>query len=205
MIKEPPEYRRADWQTRFVEILPEIESRLRQALRHLSPEARDDSMENGIVHCMLAYSRLFDQRRAELITAASLVWYAVLQIQIGRLAGCPMNSKEPLSRYAQLSRRFKVLPLHHCDPENEQWINDVIASRQASIVDQVAIKLDFVAWLGSLCRRTRSIATDLARGFTTSEVGRKYRVSPGRVSQVRRELQISWREFQKEPALAAAT
>jgi hypothetical protein len=36
----------------------------------------------------------------------------------------------------------------------------------------------------------------LARGFTTCEAARKYGVTAGRVSQIRRELASSWAQFQ---------
>ena len=75
------------------------------------------------------------------------------------------------------------MQLYHSDANDSSWINDVVDSRQTSIADQVAIKLDFVVWLNSLCSRTRRIAIDLARGFSTSEVANKFGVTPGRVSQ----------------------
>jgi hypothetical protein len=192
------------WQERFATILPELERFLRITFRDLTAEAQTDAVENAIVNCLLAYSRLFEQGRAEAATASSLARYAALQTRRGRLACCRMNSKEPLSRYAQLGKGIKVEPLYHRNPDDDGWINDVIDTRQASVADQVAIKLDFVAWLGSLCRRTRCIAVDLARGFSTSEVASKYGLTPGRVSQLRRELQNGWYQFQGEavPSMA---
>lgn len=63
-------------------------------------------------------------------------------------------------------------------------------------------EVDFTAWLQTLPRRFRQIAKTLAVGETTSNVARKFRMSPGRVSQVRRELKQSWEAFRGEPALA---
>jgi hypothetical protein len=71
------------------------------------------------------------------------------------------------------------------------------------VLDLVAAKLDVAAWLKTLCRRTRRIAADLAKRFTTSEVARKYGVTAARISQLRQELKGSWSEFQHEPALAS--
>ena len=196
--------RHSSWQQQFVEMLPEIERQLRVAFRDLTPEARVDACEDGVVHCLLNYVRLFEQGRGETVTPSNLAWYAQLQVRRGRMAGCPLNCREPLSRYAQLGKGIKVERLHHRDSSDETWINDVIDSGRTSIADLVAIKLDFVAWLNSLCSRTRRIAMDLAQGFSTSEVASKYRVSAGRISQIRRELEDAWRQFQSEPALAAA-
>ena len=190
--------RPATWQAGFVAMLPALERFLRITFRDLSAEAQTDAIENAIVNCLLAYARLFEQGRAEAATASSLARYAALHTRRGRLACCRMNSKEPLSRYAQLGKGFRVEPLYHRNPDDDIWINDAIDTRQASVADRVAIKLDFMAWLGSLCRRTRRIAVDLARGFSTSEVARKYGVTPGRVSQLRRELHNGWCQFQGE-------
>ena len=55
------------WQEGFLKILPEVQRRLTHAFCRLDPEARDDATEDAIVHCLLAYIRLFDQRRLQTI------------------------------------------------------------------------------------------------------------------------------------------
>jgi hypothetical protein len=192
----------AKWATGFLAMLPEIESRLRYSFRDLSPELRDDSTEDGIVHCLLSYVRLFEQERVDRVTPASLTRFATLHLRSGRHAGCRLNSKDPLSRYSQYRTGIKVVQLSVSEPGDDVWINDMVDSRQAPVAEQVAIKLDFVAWLGSLCRRTRNIAADLAQGFSTSEVSQKYGVTSSRIAQMRRELKVSWQKFQGEPAAA---
>jgi hypothetical protein len=196
------ETRSADRQERFVAMLPEIEQRLSHSFRNLNAGARADAVADGFVACLLAYRRLEDRGRAQKATASTLAWYAALHTRRGRIAGCRLNSKEPLSRYAQLGRRFKVVRLGHRDDDG--WVYDMIDSRQLPVADRVAIKLDFTAWLDRLRKRTRNIALDLARGFSASEVGRKYGITASRVSQLRRELKASWELFQGEPALALA-
>ncbi len=186
------------WQAKFVLMLPEIQRLLRIAFTNLKLEARTDAMEEAIFHCLWSYFSLYEQGRAEAATPSSLVWYAKLQVRRGRVAGCPSNGKEVMSRYAQISHGFKVLPLNQ-NVDDDAWIDDVIECRNASVLDQIALRMDFRSWLESLGRRTRRIALDLAKGFRTSEVSRKYRVTPGRVSQLRRELQVSWQLYQGEP------
>jgi len=53
----------------------------------------------------------------------------------------------------------------------------------------------FANWLRRLSRRNRRIAQFLALGNRTSDTARKFKVSEGRVSQLRRELAESWRAF----------
>ena len=92
----------SDWQTAFVEMLPEIKRWLRLAFCRLAVEAREDAIEEGVVHSLLAYVRLHEQGRTEVATASSLAWYSSRQVRRGRPAVGRMNSKEPLSRYAQV-------------------------------------------------------------------------------------------------------
>ena len=86
-------------------------------------------------------------------------------------------------------------------PTIATWIDALVQDRRSTVLDHVAAKLDVAAWLKTLCRRTRRIAADLAKGCTTSEVARKYGVTAARISQLRQELTDSWGEFQHEPAI----
>jgi hypothetical protein len=62
----------------------------------------------------------------------------------------------------------------------------------------ICFKLDFLAWLASLTERDRSIIEDLMIGECTRDVATKYKVSPARISQKRREYQQDWRIFWDE-------
>jgi hypothetical protein len=190
-----------DWQSGFVAMLSEIEQRLHQTFRNRDAASREDAVADGVVLCLLSYRRLHQRGRS--MTAASLAWYAAKQVRSGRGTECQMNSKNPLSRYAQLRRGIRVERLHESDPHDRDWIDAVVQDRQSSVLDQVAARLDIAAWLATLSRRTRHIATDLALGGLTSDTARKFGVSAGRISQLRRELAESWGEFQHEPTFVS--
>ena len=64
--------------------------------------------------------------------------------------------------------------------------------------ETAAARIDFGDWLGTLGRRRRRIAETLAKGETTSVAAAKFRVSLGRISQLRRELQGDWGRFHGE-------
>ena len=80
----------------------------------------------------------------------------------------------------------------------------MVEDKRASVADQVAAKMDVGAWFATLTQRMKQIAKDLAFGCSTSEVARKYGVTAGRISQLRRTLEESWAAFQQEgvPVLA---
>ena len=157
------------WQSAFIRMLPDIQQRLQRMFRNLDAEAREDAVYEAVVHSLLAYLRLHEQGNQEVASPSTLTWYAVLQVKRGRPAVGRMNSREPLSRYAQLTKRFQAVP------ERSNWIDLLVEDKRASILDQVAAKLDVSAWFASLSWRMKHIAKDLADGFTTSEVAAKYR------------------------------
>jgi DNA-binding NarL/FixJ family response regulator len=187
----------SDWQTAFVEMLPEIKKWLRLAFCRLASEAREDAIAEGIAHCLLAYVRLHEQGRAEVATASSLAWYSSRQVRRGRPAVGRMNSKEPLSRYARVGSGNRFAR------NNGEWIDTLAEDKHASVPDLVAAKLDVRAWFATLTQRMKEIAKDLACGYSTSEVARKYGVTAGRVSQLRRSLEESWGAFQQEAVVMA--
>ena len=182
----------ASWQPNFLAMLAEIKQRLRLEFWQLGPEAREDAIEEAIVHSLLSYCRLHEQGRAEVATPMSLAWYSARQIKRGRPSVGSMNSKEPLSRYAQIGNGIQVEPL------GSNWMDAMVEDKKAAVPDQVAAKIDVAAWFATLTERMTGIAKDLAFGFSTSEVARKYGLSAGRISQVRRILEESWTTFQPE-------
>jgi hypothetical protein len=183
------------WQSTFVAMLPEIEQKLRLAFCRLDREAREDAIEEGVVHSLLAYVRLVKQGRAEVATPSSLAWYSSRHVKRGRPAAGRMNGKDPLSRYAQMGNGIQI-KRHPVD-----WIDTLVEDKRAPVADQVAAKMDVSAWFASLTNRMKEIAKDLAFGYSTSEVAQKHGVTAGRISQLRRMLEQSWATFQQEPTL----
>jgi hypothetical protein len=186
------------WQSDFVAMLPDIEQKLRLAFCRLDLEAREDAIEEGIVHSLLAYVRLVEQGRAEVATASSLAWYSSRHVKRGRPAGGRMNGKEPLSRYGRISNDIEI------ERRSGDWIDTLVEDKRAPIADQVAAKLDVGAWFATLTKRMKEIAQDLAFGCSTSEVAKKHGVTAGRISQLRRVLEESWAAFQQGAAPAMA-
>lgn len=180
------------WQTEFLPLLPEIRRRLRKSFLYLNPEAREEATAEGVVHCLLWYTRIHARGRGHLVTPGSLAFYAARQVKCGRPAAGRINSADVMSRYAQYSHHFQR------DLQQGTWIDELAADKRASIPDQVAAKLDVRAWWRTLSDRVKTIASDLAIGCSTSEVARRHGVSAGRVSQLRRTLAESWATFQGE-------
>jgi hypothetical protein len=197
-VERKPVRSQSRWQTRFVAMLPELERQLRRTFRCLDPESREESVREAIAHSLFAYVRLHEQNRAAVASPSTLALYSSRHVKRGRPAAGRMNSKEPLSRYAQLGRGIRVERLDAYSEQREAWIDWLVEDKQASVPDRVAAKMDFGAWFASLTQHMKRVAKDLAFGCSTSEVAQKYGVTSGRISQLRRTLEESWTEFQQE-------
>jgi hypothetical protein len=64
--------------------------------------------------------------------------------------------------------------------------------------EQCAFRIDFPAWRATHTERDRGII-DALLGERTLDVAGKYGLSPGRVSQLRREFLTDWRRYCDEP------
>jgi hypothetical protein len=198
MIAFNDEQNNTTWQQSYIDLLPEIEQKLRFAFCRLDKEAREDAIEEGVVHSLLAYVRLHEHGRAEVATASSLAWYSSRHVKRGRPACGRMNGKDPLSRYGQISNDIVI------ERQRGNWIDAIVQDKRAAVADQVAAKLDIEAWFTTLTKRTKEIAKDLALGCSTSEVARKHGLTAGRISQLRRLLEESWAKYQQQAVAVVA-
>jgi DNA-directed RNA polymerase specialized sigma subunit len=121
--------------------------------------------------------------------------HAIKQVKDGRRVGSRLNVREVLSKYAQQHKGFVVESLDHFDEEENAWQEVVVEDRHAGPADIARVRCDFSDWLKSLKRRDRRIAQSLAIGERTQNVAKRFKVSAGRISQLRTELAESWRQF----------
>ena len=179
-------------------MLPKIQDHARFMFHHLKGDNRDEAIQEVVCHCCLAYARLVEHGRAEAATWSSLAKYAVAQVQDGRRVGNSLNIKDVTSQHCQQRKHVGVRSLHHWDPQNEEWTEMVVEDRHSTPADVAAFRMDFRAWLQTLSRRDRRIALKLSEGESTSRVAKLFRLSAGRVSQLRRELWRAWQAFHGE-------
>ena len=111
-----------------------------------------------------------------------------------------MNAHDVTSRYCQQTKEITVDRLDQFDPEQDSWQEVLVEDRQATPADIAVTRIDFAVWLCGLSKYRRQIAKVLARGETTKVTAKRFGVTAGRISQMRREFQEAWREFQGEAA-----
>jgi DNA-directed RNA polymerase specialized sigma24 family protein len=185
-----------DWHAGFLALLPRIEMHARFAFHRLSAEAQEDAVQEVIANALVAYVRLAELRQDEWAFATVLARYGVAQTREGRRVGSHLNSRDVLSRYAQKKRGFKVKSLDRPDRETAEWAETFGEGPGPAIPDQAGFHVDFLDWLATQPERKRQIVKALVIGDTTAEIAQRFGLSPGRISQIKRELRESWREFQ---------
>jgi hypothetical protein len=166
------------------------------AFRHHRAEARENLVKEVVVNACVAFKALWDRGRQSIAYPTVLANYGIRQVRDGRRVGASLNIKDVLSPYCQRRKNATVERLDKFDDEEDQWKEAVVEdTRTTPVPDIVAFRVDFADWLKSLRRRDRRIAESLALGNRTSDVAKRFKVSAGRVSQLRRELAASWRQF----------
>jgi len=187
---------------RFLEMLPQIREQARHAFRNEHSERREELLAEVIANCWVAFVRLMDRGLENVIYPTPLAQYAIRQVRDGRRVGSKMNAHDVSSGYAQRRRNFVLKTLDLFDDAKQEWKEVLVEDKHAGPADTAASRLDFDAWLRLLPQRSRRIAETLAKGETTQRTAKRFRVSSGRISQLRRELQQDWDDFQGEPAFA---
>jgi DNA-directed RNA polymerase specialized sigma24 family protein len=195
-----------DRDVKFLAMLPKIRRQAAYYLRYLSKEDRADAVQEVVARAFVSYVRLIKRGKADLAFAGPLARYGTYQYLSGRRVGSRMNSDDITSDYCRQKKGLSLEQLARFDEATGEWEELVVEDRHAGPAEVATTRVDFAVWLESLPKRTRCVAETLATGEATSRVAQISGLTPGRVSQLRRELYESWRVFTGEvvPATASA-
>lgn len=193
------------WQEQFLtHVLPSVQAIARTRFSSLPLVEQEEGVAEATATAMLSFVRLLRRGRDPAAFAGRLAKIAVLRVLSGRLACSPDNSQDALSRLARQRHR------HHIEGLNSEarlggsdWESALVENGRITPADLAASRIDFSAWLNRMKAGRRQIAETLAAGYRTEEVAKLFRLSAGRVSQLRREFEKSWNEFQREAPVGA--
>ena len=187
------------WQADLLTLWPQIERQTEFAVQKLHLGERDEARQSIFASVAVAYAELAAQGRAALAFPGPLVAYGLRHYQAGRLIGGRVNSRDVGSRRWRQVSGQRSASLADC-----QETLALVDQRRATPAEIACLRIDFAAWLGTLSVRDQRLTRALARGEETREAARRFRLSAGRVSQLRRELYDSWQRFCGEPTPAPA-
>ena len=193
------------WERTFLAMLPKIVRHARIAFRHLNPEAKQEAVQNVVCNTWAAFVGLARRGKLDLAYPTVLAKFGVAQTKDFRVVGGHLDITDAMSKYCQAKKGVQVERLDKFNEQDDAWEEAVVEDRTAGPADIARTRIDFSDWLASLNRRDRRIALKLAEGEKTGDVAKRFKVSAGRISQLRRELMESWQRFVgDEPALVVA-
>jgi hypothetical protein len=183
----------------FVTILPRLEQVGRKYFRHLRCEDRRRDAVCEMVALAWKWSlRLNCRGKDPSRFPAALATFAARAVSCGRRLCGQERAKEVLSPVAQQRHSFLVGSLPECGSLSGNPLEEALHDNTLTPVpEQVSFRLDFPAWVHSLCERDQQVLGDLMMGERTREVARKYGLSAARVSQLRREFMAGWEQFDR--------
>jgi hypothetical protein len=191
------------WHEAFLAMVPAIKAHATISFRHLKPEAREEAVQEVICNACCAFARLVELNKTALAYPSVLARFGVAQTRDGRKVGGKLNSRDVSSEYCQRQKGVTVERLDKFDREEDAWQELLIEDKHTGPAEVAATRIDFTAWLQALPRRLRRTAKFLANGETTTAAAKRFRLSQGRISQIRKELYLAWHRFQGEEPVAA--
>src|SRR5262249_3195222 len=203
-------------QRQFLVIIPRIETHARIWCRPLAcPGLKEDFGCGAVALAWRSFVRLAERGKDATQFPSALATGVVRAVRSGRRLCGQERSRDAMSAAAQRRHGFRVEELLppwvayerlKSEPLGQR-LHDAFEERlrdntQTPVIDQVVFRIDFPAWLATLSARTRGVVDHLMAGEGTGDVARKFGLSPGRVSQLRRQFEGGWAVFCYDPTLA---
>jgi hypothetical protein len=140
----------------------------------------------------------------------AIATFAGRAVRSGRRLCGQQKAKDVLSPVAQRRHGFSVGPLPEFDSCNGDVLEEALHDNTQTPPDeQAAFRLDFPAWVGRRSDRDRRLIGEMLVGERTRDLATRFGLTPGRVSQLRREFFADWSAFCGErsatPNAVAAT
>jgi hypothetical protein len=188
----------------FLKHLPRFEAHARFAFRRVGcPHARADRVAETIGLAWRHFAALSKRGKKPEEFVTTLALRCSQAVKAGRrLVGCE-TGQDVLSPVAQVRHGMRVTRLPdrdrelECHPLPGALAEALTDNTRSAVPEQAAFRLDFPRWRASLRRRDRKILDTLAGGERTADAARRFKISPGRISQLRREFEEGWWAFQQ--------
>jgi hypothetical protein len=201
----------ARWQAQFLSlILPYVERHAQVVFRHFKcPHRKEDAISECAALAWKWFLRLVRQGKDPAAFPTALATFAARAVRCGRRLARMERPKDVLSPRAQRLYGFTVesLPLStrtsfenlysvpHGQKRQDSFEERLRDNTVTPVPDQVCFRLDFPAWVRTRTQRDRRVIEDLIQGERTGDVADKYGLSPGRISQLRRDFMEDWARF----------
>jgi hypothetical protein len=191
---------------RFLMLLPRIEAHAKFYFRDIRcADKQADRIAETVALAWKWFVKLEDRGKDATQFVAALARLAAKAVKCGRRLVGMEKAKDAMNAQTQQRRGFFVNRLPDVGTGSSNPLAEALADNTVTPPpDAAAFRIDFPRWLGSLPDRDRRLAEKLMLGEHTSVAARRFGMSVGRVSQVRRELCQDWARFHGEVVAAVA-
>jgi hypothetical protein len=194
----------------FLSILPRIELHGHVYFRGLKcQQQKEDFIADMVALAWKWFVRLVEKGKDPLDFPSALATFAARAVKAGRRLTGQERSKDVMSPVAKRKHGVKVerLPSStrhliedfygnvHGQQELDAFEERLRDNTMTQPCDAAAFRIDFPDWLKTRTERDRRIIDDMMNDERTLDLSRKHGISPGRISQLRREFMEDWDRF----------
>jgi hypothetical protein len=198
------------WQAPFLALLPKLHTHAQIYFRNIQcPDKKADKVAEMVALAWRWYIRLCEKGKDITTFSMVFIYLAAKAVKSGRRITGQEKSRDVLSPLAQQRHNFVVASLPtstrvaheslYGEPQGQKKQDSYEELLQDNLVtpipDQVQFRIDFPAWLATLTGRERRLIRAMARNERTSDLSKEFELSPGRISQLRKEFQQGWRRY----------
>ena len=199
-------------QEQFTANLKAVEDAARYAFRRRCRQDREEALAEARAAAWSAWAGLLRRGKNPVeVGVTGIANNAIRYVRNGRRVGnttCGRGAMD-VFRKAQKARDIKVVSLDSNDQFVPGWLVGtwkewLACDNRVGPADEAAFRLDFTAWLASLPEKKRWVAELLAEGHEGHVVACLVGIAQSRVTQLRHELEASWRAFQGPASVSEA-
>jgi hypothetical protein len=197
--------------TQYLELVPRIEQHANIFFRGI-PCAHKRA--DKVAECLALGWKWFlsvQEKGKDISTFTMVFVYLVAKaVKSGRKLTGMEKAKDVMSQQAQARNSFTVESLPASNQRSHdnlygtsdgQRLQDIWEERlqddlQTPIPDQVAFRLDWPRFIATLTQRDRELAEFLSLGHRAKQAADRFKLTPGRVTQLRQQWCREWQIFQ---------
>ena len=196
-------------QDAFIQTLAAVEDAVHFAFRkRLRPQAYEEALAEAKAAAWSAWHGLIKRGKDPVAVGVhGIAANAIRNVRQGRRVGhkgCGRGGMDVYSSKARARCGFRLVSLDSGDDADIEdstrgsWREWLAEDNRVGPAEEACFRVDFGGWLEGLSPRKRKIAELLTEGHDGVTVARMAGVTPGRVCQVRSELERSWEAFQTQ-------
>jgi len=189
--------RRKSVHAAFLRILPRIVVHANFCFRgERNAERREEAVAETVALAWKWYLDLVKRGKDVTRFESTFANFVARAVRSGRRICGQLASGDIMSPFTQRRHQFAVHRLPDFSTLSSNSFSEALADNTVTPPDeQAAFRLDFASWLGTRTDRDRRLVEDLMIGEQTGDVARRFGLTAGRVSQLRREYCQDWQRF----------